>query len=168
MTVVEQLDIGARAEMQMAATRDLGFWLAAILWRRRVLKLSSTWCSDPQPKRSKTTLVATVLGPGGSGLSGRDASLTLKTAGGAEAASDKGRACGPGCYVCTSRSPTAARRSSSATDVGARISVIRGATRRRRQSTRSSPAGSRRAGCGIDFASTAGRSRFFFGRPLRF
>jgi len=43
MTVVEQLGIGARAEMQMAATRDLGFWLAAILWRRRVLKLPATW-----------------------------------------------------------------------------------------------------------------------------
>ena len=53
-----------------------------------------------QPKRSTTTLVATVLGPDGSGVSGLDASLTLKTAGGAEA-SGKGRACGPGCYEAT-------------------------------------------------------------------
>ena len=53
-----------------------------------------------QPKRSTTTLVATVLGPDGSGVSGLDASLTLKTAGGVEA-SGKGRACGPGCYEAT-------------------------------------------------------------------
>ena len=53
-----------------------------------------------QPKPSTTTLVATVLGPEGSGVSGLDARLTLKTAGGAEA-SGKGRACGPGCYEAT-------------------------------------------------------------------
>jgi hypothetical protein len=58
-----------------------------------------------QPKRSTTTLVATVLGPDGSGVSGLDARLTLKTAGGAEA-TGKGHACGPGCYEATLTSTT--------------------------------------------------------------
>jgi hypothetical protein len=35
MTVVAQLGIGARAKMQMAATGDRGFRLAAMLPRRR-------------------------------------------------------------------------------------------------------------------------------------
>lgn len=42
MTVVAQLGIGARAKMQMAATGDRGFRLAAILPRRRALKLHAT------------------------------------------------------------------------------------------------------------------------------
>jgi hypothetical protein len=62
-----------------------------------------------QPNQSATTLVATVLGPDGSGLSGLDAVLTLKTATGAKA-SGKGRACGPGCYEATLASTTARPR----------------------------------------------------------
>ncbi len=36
MTVVAQLGIGARAKMQLAATGDLGFRLAAMLRRPRL------------------------------------------------------------------------------------------------------------------------------------
>ena len=50
-----------------------------------------------QPKRSTTTLIATVLAPAGEGLSGLNATLTLRTTSGAEARGE-GRACGPGCY----------------------------------------------------------------------
>jgi hypothetical protein len=53
-----------------------------------------------QPRRSTATLVATVLGPDGSGLSGLDATLALKTATG-ERPSGAGRDCGPGCYEAT-------------------------------------------------------------------
>jgi len=53
-----------------------------------------------QPRRSTTTLVATVLRPDGSGVSGLDATLSLETASGGEA-SGKGRSCGPGCYETT-------------------------------------------------------------------
>jgi hypothetical protein len=42
LTVVAQLGIGARAKMQMAATGDLGFRLAAMLRRRRVLNPPAT------------------------------------------------------------------------------------------------------------------------------
>ena len=45
MTVVAQLGIGARAKMQMAATGDRGFRLAAMLPRRRALKLHATGTS---------------------------------------------------------------------------------------------------------------------------
>jgi hypothetical protein len=64
-----------------------------------------------QPRRSTATLVATVLGPDGSGLSGLHATLALKTATGA-GRSGAGRDCGPGCYEATltgiSGRPTAA------------------------------------------------------------
>jgi len=53
-----------------------------------------------QPRRSAITLVATVLGPDGSGLNGLDATMTLRTATGGEA-SGTGRTCGPGCYETT-------------------------------------------------------------------
>jgi hypothetical protein len=53
-----------------------------------------------QPRRSTATLVATVLGPDGSGLSGLDATLALETAAGAHP-SGTGRDCGPGCYEAT-------------------------------------------------------------------
>jgi hypothetical protein len=53
-----------------------------------------------QPRRSAATLVATVLGPDGSGLSGLDTTLTLETATGARP-SGVGRDCGPGCYEAT-------------------------------------------------------------------
>lgn len=45
MTVVAQLGIGARAKMQMAATGDRGFRLAAMLPRPRALKLHATGTS---------------------------------------------------------------------------------------------------------------------------
>jgi hypothetical protein len=51
MTVVAQLGIGARAKMQMAATGDRGFRLAAMLPRCRVLKLQATWYSKPVGER---------------------------------------------------------------------------------------------------------------------
>jgi hypothetical protein len=47
MPVVARLGIGARAKMQMAATGDRGFRLAAMLPRCRVLKLQATWYSKP-------------------------------------------------------------------------------------------------------------------------
>jgi hypothetical protein len=53
-----------------------------------------------QPRRSTTTLVATVLGPDGSGLSGLDATLALETTTG-QRPSGAGRNCGPGCYEAT-------------------------------------------------------------------
>jgi hypothetical protein len=53
-----------------------------------------------QPRQSTATLVATVLGPDGSGLSGLDATLTIKTATGTRP-SGAGRDCGPGCYETT-------------------------------------------------------------------
>jgi len=54
MTVVAELGIGARAKMQMAATGDRGFRLAAMLARRRALKLHATWCSKPVTNRETT------------------------------------------------------------------------------------------------------------------
>jgi hypothetical protein len=55
MTVDAQLGIGARAKMQMAATGDRGFRLAAMLARRRALKLHATWCSKTcnQPRNHR-------------------------------------------------------------------------------------------------------------------
>jgi hypothetical protein len=53
-----------------------------------------------QPRRSTATLVATVLGPDGSGLSGLDATLALRTSTGARP-SGPGRDCGAGCYEAT-------------------------------------------------------------------
>jgi hypothetical protein len=53
-----------------------------------------------QPRRSTATLVATVLGRDGSGLSGLDVTFALRTATGAHARGT-GRGCGPGCYEAT-------------------------------------------------------------------
>jgi hypothetical protein len=53
-----------------------------------------------QPQRSATTLVGTVLGPDGSGLSGLDVTFALTTASGRQVGG-RGRDCGPGCYETT-------------------------------------------------------------------
>jgi hypothetical protein len=52
-----------------------------------------------QPGRSAITLVASVLGPDGTGLSGLNSALTLTSAAGTRTST--GRDCGPGCYEAT-------------------------------------------------------------------
>ena len=59
MTVVAQLGIGARAKMQMAATGDRAFRLAAMLPQRRALKLHATWYSKAVGERGYADRSAT-------------------------------------------------------------------------------------------------------------
>ena len=63
MTVVAQLGIAARAKRQMAATGDLGFWLAAMLRRRHALRLRTTWRRDPvgRPRRRSSLIAGPAL-----------------------------------------------------------------------------------------------------------